>query len=172
MTCPSDRTWRRIPVDFMYYGEDGLNIYALIQCVNHESDRNLMQHTTVISKIKLVKREQGKVPGGTWQNVSQRLMEVLGNHRRKWVTTAVSLARDLPTELHAQLEISKNVSMSHLLNKYLTGSEDARKKLSAERAVRAVQVLDEQRALNNIINSSEFEQKVCLPLKQVGRRIE
>lgn len=160
--------------EFVCYGADGEGVYALVQCVNHEQDQQQQQFSTPADKISLVKRIQGRVPGGeaTWDNTLAKILQVLGKNKKKAVSNWILLTKCLPEEVQQYIKTDKKTSAAHLSNKFLTGMCDGREekkyKLSSESAVKALILLDAERQSNARISSSEFETKICLTLKQVA----
>ena len=162
----------RRTTEYVYYGENGLSDYALVQCASHEEERNVFQYSAPIDKIKLIMREKEQVRGGSWDATRTRLLRVTG--RRRQIDLWVVLARDLFPQVHDMLKIHRHISQAHLLNKYMTGKDGANMSTDASRyklgrpfCTKALDILIEQKKTNKRYSSDEFCTKVCIPMKQV-----
>ena len=167
----------------MYYGPNGTTDYALVQCLNHEEDKNVLQYSAPIDKIRLVLREKERliklknadsgdsVETTIWIDVKGHLLAVLGSTRGKTLENWIILARDLPPEIHEMLRTHRNISQAHLLTKYLTGKDGhtgaPKFKIGMPFCVQSLEILIKCKERNKRFSGLEFANQVCLPLKSV-----
>lgn len=166
----------------MCYGPNGTTDYALVQCLNHEEDKNVLQYSAPIDKIRLVLREKERliklknadsddIETAIWIDVKAHLLAVLGSTRGKTLENWIILARDLIPEIHDMLKTNRNISQAHLLTKYLTGKDGhthAHKfKIGMPFCVQSLEILVKCKERNKRFSGQDFANLVCIPLKSV-----
>ncbi len=162
-------TQQQVRVECVRFPEASHDLVQAWNALAHDSETNRFRATSILTKIKVVTDMRARVPGGEWQLVTKRLVEIYGANKKSLVYRWISAARGLDDQVKDCLRQRQRLPQTFVFdNQWLIGSgAHGRAKLAPFYACSALRLVFEVLEAGKSVNASEFQVEFCAPMKAV-----
>ncbi len=157
-------------LDLVEYASGDRANQIACQCLNHETEQNRYQPTSLADKVKIVLMMHARSTNSDWGQTQKALVELLGESKKSTVFRWITLARDLDAEVLEHVKKhKKDLPQAYIIgNKYMLGrGAEARFKLNQKYAKVALDRLIEKLELGEGVAAQAFLSEYCLAYKHL-----